>query len=237
MERECSRHRQRRRALVLHACEWPLQVQRQLDPVDGDDIGKIDSVGFPSELSTKSINHFGDPDHYRGYIFMPFEGPETVKSVIAVFRASDLAFVDWIDVTPHQVKAGWVAIDPVARTLYTSVDRLVAGTPLLRYQIDVAKIENGIQGDFLTPTTPAAVLDHDGMVTVSPTPMNRHAVPARVMRTAARRMPMPITSPTAAIWMTTTTASQTRVMPALRLHLTWAPSNTRLAIQALRTFY
>ena len=131
-------------------------------PIDGDDIGKLAEAGFPAELSTKGINHFGDPDHYRGYIFMPFEGGDSVKAVIAVFRASDLAFVDWVDVTPYQVKAGWLAIDPVSSTLYTSIDHLVAGTPLLRYQVDVTKIENGSQGDFLTPTTPAAVQDVDG---------------------------------------------------------------------------
>ncbi len=129
-------------------------------PVDGDDDGKLGNVGFPPELDSMGINHFGDPDYYAGYVFVPLEGDK--KSIIAAFRASDLAFVDWVDVFPFQPKAGWVAIDPVERVLYTSDDHIVAGVPLLRYAVDVSKIENGSRGDFLTPTTPVAVLEADG---------------------------------------------------------------------------
>jgi Bacterial TSP3 repeat len=135
-------------------------------PIDGDDIGKLGHVGFPPELGSMGIDHFGDPDYYAGYVFVPFEhnddDPAKQKAIIGVFRASDLAFVDWVDMLPFQPKAGWVAIDPVEEILYTSNDRLVAGTPLLRYKVDLSKLENGIPHDFLTPTTSIAVLDADG---------------------------------------------------------------------------
>ncbi len=129
-------------------------------PVNGNDIGKLGQVGFPPELEDMGIDHFGDPDHYAGYIFVPFEGNH--RAVIAAFRASDLKFVDWVDVFPIQPKAGWVAIDPIERLLYTSDDHIVEGTPLLRYMLDVDKIENDITGDFLKSTTSIPVLEADG---------------------------------------------------------------------------
>ena len=135
-------------------------------PIDGDDIGKLGNVGLTPELAWMGINHFGDPDYYAGYVFVPLErnndDPKIQKSFIGVYRASDLAFADWIELTTFQPKAGWVAIDPVDGILYTSDDHLVAGTPLLRYKVNLSKLENGSPGDFLTPTTPIAVLDADG---------------------------------------------------------------------------
>src|SRR5262249_34961011 len=125
-------------------------------PIDGDDIGKLGQVGIPPALEDIGSDHLGDPDYYAGYVFVPLEGvqyvyvpPEGVlagwwKRIriagIAAFRASDLAFVDWVNVSAFQPKAGWVAIDPVEHMLYTSDDHIVAGTPLLRYSVDVSKI-------------------------------------------------------------------------------------------------
>lgn len=129
-------------------------------PVDGNDNGKLATAGFPPVLQNLGINHFGDPDYYAGYVFVPFEGDN--RAVIAAFRASDLAFVDWVDVYAYQPKAGWLAIDPVEGVLYTSTDRIAPGTPLLRYSVDLSKLENGIAGDFLTPTTPITLLDSVG---------------------------------------------------------------------------
>src|SRR5688572_24760021 len=130
-------------------------------PVDGDDVGKLRSVTFPPELAEVGIHvdHFGDPDHYGGYVFVPFEGQDTL---IAAYRADDLAFVDWVDISAFQTRTGWVAIDPVEQILYTSTDRIVAGTPILRYALDVTKIENDVQGDFLAPAAAMAILEGDG---------------------------------------------------------------------------
>ena len=38
----------------------------------------------------------------------------------------------------------------------------MAGTPLLRYALDVANIDNGVHGDFLAPAAPMAILEADG---------------------------------------------------------------------------
>lgn len=141
-----------RNALFKYDANWA--------PVDGDDAGKLGSVTFPPELAALGINHFGDPDHYRGYVLVPFEGDAT--TIIAAFSASDLTLVDWVDVHSFQTRAGWVAVDPVEQVLYTSTDRIVAGTPLLRYALDVANINNGVHGDFLAPAAPMAILEADG---------------------------------------------------------------------------
>jgi hypothetical protein len=134
--------------------------------VDGDDIDKIDSTGFPPEMSSRGMDHFGDLDHYGGYLFVPLEDNKPKYSpnnpaadingfvhaspytIIAVFRASDLAFVDWMDVTEYQRKLGWVAIDPVERILYSTESTLDANTPLVRYTVVLENIGNEDE-DFL----------------------------------------------------------------------------------------
>ncbi len=138
------------------------KYQTNWTPVDGPDSGLMQSVGFPPFLDAAGINHFGDIDHYRGYIFVPFEGEDAIKTVVAVYRASDLALVDWMNMTQYQSKFGWLAIDPVSGILHSSTDHLVAGTPLTRYQIDPKKLENGVAGDFLTELDAVAVQDADG---------------------------------------------------------------------------
>ena len=82
--------------------------------------------------------------------------------MIAAFRAKDLWFVDWVDVSSSQSRAGWVAIDPVEEILYTSTDTIIAGTQVLRYELDLERVENGVQGDFLAPVAPMAILEGDG---------------------------------------------------------------------------
>ena len=139
------------------------------EDVDGDDVGKLlgGGVGFPEALAegtfSDGIDHFGDPDHYAGYVFVPFENNHPACpvvcphdppfAIIGVYTADDLTFVDWIDITQYQEKAGWVAIDPVKQQLYTSVSTLEPGlTPLLRYDLDVSKIGSDTE-EFLTIQT------------------------------------------------------------------------------------
>src|SRR5687767_11372758 len=81
-----------RNALFKYDANWA--------PVDGDDAGKLGSVSFPPELAALGINHFGDPDYYRGYVLVPFEGDTT--TIIAAFSANDLTLVDWVDVHAFQ---------------------------------------------------------------------------------------------------------------------------------------
>jgi hypothetical protein len=134
--------------------------------VDGFDVGRLASTSIPPELTALGMDHYGDLDHYAGYLFVPFEDnkddPAAPLSTIGVFRASDLTFVDWLDVTDVQRKAGWLAIDPVEQILYSSTNSLSAENPLVRYGLHVDKIENGVQGDFLTPIEPMFLQESDG---------------------------------------------------------------------------
>jgi hypothetical protein len=73
------------------------------------------------ELAALGINHFGDIDYHRGFIFAPLEKPAVVfagielspgQSLIAVFD-TDLELVSYVEITGDQgAKAGWLAIDP-----------------------------------------------------------------------------------------------------------------------------
>jgi len=125
------------------------KYRRNWYPDDDSDPGKLAGNVVPDELRAQGIWHFGDPDHFGGYIFVPFEGSGPLKAVIGVYRASNLEFVDWQDIEEHQPKASWLAFDPVERLMYSSTDRLVAGTPLLRYGFDLSKLEDNEQGGFL----------------------------------------------------------------------------------------
>lgn len=128
----------------------------------GPDDGKLASVGIPRELRRRGINHFGDPDYHGGYVFVPFEGPRSLRAVIAAFRASDLSLVDWVDITRYQHKTGWVAVDVPAQQVYTSLSSLSADHQFHRYDLHLSKIDNGVEGDFLTRAEPMAALDFGG---------------------------------------------------------------------------
>ncbi len=151
--------------------EGMIKYSKNWHAVDGDDPGKLASTGLddlPPELSQLvgpfrvGINHFGDPDHYAGYIFVPLEGNAVHKAVIAAYRASDLKLVDWVDVTAWQTQAGWLSIHRQEQALYTSGNSLSANNPLLRYSLELSFIENETQGDFLTPISPVQVSEIDG---------------------------------------------------------------------------
>jgi hypothetical protein len=142
-----------------------LKYEANWTPVPaGVDAGRILSVGIPDVLAERGINHYGDPDHYGGYIFVPFESDgdddDELVAAIAVFRASNLELVDWQDLEPELRRTGWLAIDPVDRTLYTSTDVLVAGTPLMRYSLRLANI--GTDTPFLMNPTTVEVRDLNG---------------------------------------------------------------------------
>ncbi|MGD2128192.1 MAG: thrombospondin type 3 repeat-containing protein [Lysobacterales bacterium] len=116
--------------------------------VGGDDQGKVQGRTTPQVLYDEGVWHWGDLDYYGGYLFVPFEGEGTVSAVLAVFDP-DLNLVDWKDISEWQGKAGWVAVDPVEGTLYSSVSTVEDGTPFLMYTLDMAAIDNGTPGDFL----------------------------------------------------------------------------------------
>lgn len=142
-----------------------LKYEANWTPLPGAaDAGRLLSVPIPQVLADKGIDHFGDPDYFEGHIYVPFESPgdpgDELVAVIAVFDAATLDLVDWHDLEPDLRRTGWLAIDPVAGTLYTSTDVLVANTPLMRYSLTTANL--GTDMPFLTGPTPVGVRDFDG---------------------------------------------------------------------------
>jgi len=163
------------------------KYERNWRSVGGPDEGRLIGVGIPDVLSgpgtpegsRKCIDHYGDLDQYRGYLFVPFEGgscvlndvvvckpgclvPTEPNAIIAVFRTSDLTLVDWVDISDVQVKTGWAAVNPVDGLLYTSGNELTATDPIYRYAIDFEALEDGEQGGFLTLVDAMPVLEADG---------------------------------------------------------------------------
>lgn len=114
---------------------------------------------MPEPLVRRRCNHFGDPDYVllngEGFLFVPVEGEDEGacrdEPVIAVFRDSggggSLEFVDWAplpnqneDKEPPTGRAGWCAISPVDRLLYTSSNKVDSETPIFRYGIDFNRL-------------------------------------------------------------------------------------------------
>lgn len=159
------------------------KYERNWRAVDGRDEGQLIRVGIPPQLKEMGVNHYGDLDQYRGYLFVPFEGkgpgdpPEyeycpiaptysclvlNDLTIIAVFRANDLSLVDWMSIGHIQNRTGWLAINPVDELLYTSGNKLTASDPLYRYSIDFSKLEDEEQGGFLTFLDQIPVVERNG---------------------------------------------------------------------------
>src|SRR4051812_27818616 len=96
--------------------------------------------GFPTELSVRGYNHYGDPQVYGGFLFVPMEGDD--KTAIAAFQASDLAFVDFVEITRFQSHAGWLAINAGHGLLYSSDVDVSSSRPLLRYRLDLGPLRD-----------------------------------------------------------------------------------------------
>ena len=152
------------------------KYERAWRPRDGRDDGQLSEMGIPGVLEDMGINHYGDLDYYRGYLFVPFEGEIiepipgcpfclpiiTPLAIVAVHRAADLSLVDWVDITEHQTKTGWIAINPVDGLLYTSGSKLTASDPLIRYTIDFNALEDSQQGGFLSFHDTIDIVENDG---------------------------------------------------------------------------
>jgi len=165
---------------------------------DAEDELLVASVGIPGVMNDEVVglpdwnhevyDHFGDPDHHRGYVLVPVEtGPDSFpfaetyvrRSALAVFRASDLSLVDYAEMTSHgQTRAGWIAVDPVASAidgsgntiiLYASNSTVEADRPLFRYRLNVALLEDtSTRGDFLSLDARVHLLEPDGSPLVAP---------------------------------------------------------------------
>lgn len=123
---------------------WKFPVSHDLNTkVTGPNHSKgIFRTGIPSALN--GYDHFGDLDHYRGFLFIPVERPGKTPR-IAVFKASSLEYVDSYPLE-RQRQAGWVAIEPDSGLLYTSNNHIDQdNNPIFIYKFDLQRLQ---QGDF-----------------------------------------------------------------------------------------
>jgi hypothetical protein len=147
-----------------------LEYDSDWKAIDGErDEGRGSGIlGIPPVLAALGYNHYGDLDQYHGYLFIPFTAPG--RAAIAAIRASDLHFVDFVELQDCcQPTVGWVAVNPAERmagvaptkvALYTSLSHI---TEFIRYTLDIDKLEDlSVKGDWLSDQTPAPLLEMDG---------------------------------------------------------------------------
>lgn len=103
----------------------------------------IRSTAIPHALRAAGYDHFGDLDHYQGYLFVALSG--SGEPAVCIFRAQSLAYVGYAFLS-RQSDAPWCAIDPRDGILYSSngilserVQDPHAG-PMYRYQIDYPRL-------------------------------------------------------------------------------------------------
>ena len=104
----------------------------------------VKTITIPESLKRGGYDHFGDLVQHKGYLFIPLEaedGKNKQKPLLAVFRASNLAFVGSASL-PRQTKAGWVAINPSNDWLYTSNNNLSSANKLIVYRINFNELRN-----------------------------------------------------------------------------------------------
>jgi len=108
------------------------------------------TVPIPEFLRQAGYNHMGDPDYAKSFVFVPLEAKghfDTTMGAVAVFRASDLSFVNWdVFYINDDNHAGWVAIDPAdGVSLWTSrsdISQTIAGIFYV-YTIDWSQVFRG----------------------------------------------------------------------------------------------
>ncbi len=117
---------------------------------------------MPQVLSNLGYDHFGDPDNFNGYLFVPVQTPHKYRDkndnpvseddssrvgeerrkfpVIAVFDENTLEFID-CDTLNNRSQGGWVTINPITKELYTSVSTITSQKPIDRYSINWSKLQ------------------------------------------------------------------------------------------------
>lgn len=127
---------------------WKFPVAHDLNgKVTEADPGKgILKASIPQKLRDQGFDHFGDPDHYSGYIFIPLEGGKG-NTGVAVYKASDLSFVTFAPLVlsdgRRQPFAGWVAIHPISGLLYTSDNEIDGARPIYIYEFNLESLKQG----------------------------------------------------------------------------------------------
>jgi hypothetical protein len=116
---------------------WKVPVDVALDQDLGDVSGVLvrylNLADMPG-LAAAGYNHLGDPEAFefdgQWYLFVAVEGP--APHVIAVYRCSDLALLDFAPV-PNQEEAPWCALDPQGRVVSS---RFSPFHGIRRYSVD-----------------------------------------------------------------------------------------------------
>lgn len=138
--------------LAHNATDWFLTSNQHIYRVPlSEDISEDNpiggnTVGMPPELANQGYNHFGDPDVFDDWLFVPVENAgANVYPAIAVFRASDLAFVTWdiffdaVQQSDGTYKSAWLSVGD-GGVVYTSDSN---PTSLTIYNIDFAGLCTG----------------------------------------------------------------------------------------------
>jgi hypothetical protein len=132
--------------ITQKAAVWRVPVTKDLDGPLRDGIDGVRRQGIP----IPGYDHFGDPDHRGGTLYIPTEGKRRILffeidrvPCLARFDARDLRFLGATAIP--QKKAGWCAIDPRGR-LYSSNSNVSGDVadawagPLFRYELDGATL-------------------------------------------------------------------------------------------------
>jgi hypothetical protein len=122
----------------------------------------VAQTGIPPLLQAWGYNHMGDLDCINDWLFVPLEHESCTGTtcdrpgVVAVYRASDLAFVNWDYLSLNSDKhAGWVAIDPSnGNELWTSNTEIHSRQDIVKYRIDWSRVPD-IRYYFLAGIGPA----------------------------------------------------------------------------------
>ena len=124
---------------------------------------RIKTAWMPKVLSNLGYDHFGDPDNFNGYLFVPVQTPPLHRDkndnpvhstavgnktcpvgddkkkrrfpVIAVFDENTLEFINYYKLSGRS-EGGWVTINPITKELYTSVPTITRDKPIVRYSIN-----------------------------------------------------------------------------------------------------
>ncbi len=115
---------------------------------------RVTHLKMPEELKKAGYDHFGDPDVFETYLFVPVEGKSVLAPLIAVFeiQGRDLKYVNYFPLARYQ-RSGWCAISPDGQ-LYTSNNIIDRDSPIVKYDVywdlltTTGRLELAFAGDY-----------------------------------------------------------------------------------------
>jgi HYDIN/CFA65/VesB-like, Ig-like domain/Abnormal spindle-like microcephaly-assoc'd, ASPM-SPD-2-Hydin/Bacterial TSP3 repeat len=126
---------------------WQVAEGFDLDNDFGDCDDPDDShllcTGIPSDMEALNFNHYGDPDQWGGFLFVPVEGGST--PAVAVFHVPGLHYMGYVLLDLSQHSAAWVAFNQHDQLLYSSNSAIDSNSDcsdpancnwLFRYKVD-----------------------------------------------------------------------------------------------------